>query len=157
MSTLTVHIAVHYMDLLLQNSEIKQKLGSLVCLIIAAKYDELDRKIPKYDLYIRASGMDISSDDIIKCEKEFLQKLNWQLQVSTSINFIQLFLTQGVIFSNDKIKFGNPSSALANRLSQKAIGFVNSFLEITELMEYTQSIIAASCVALSRKVTGILK
>eukprot|EP00826_Nyctotherus_ovalis_P005900 TRINITY_DN11347_c0_g1_i12.p1 TRINITY_DN11347_c0_g1~~TRINITY_DN11347_c0_g1_i12.p1 ORF type:complete len:312 (+),score=73.83 TRINITY_DN11347_c0_g1_i12:512-1447(+) len=143
------------MDSLMQKVKMNPKLASVVCLIIAAKYDELDRKIPKYDDVIRISGLILTKEALKKYEGDVLNTLDWKLKASTSMTFLQLFLTQGIIFPADKTPYTALAQSLASKAAQRAIGFSNRFLELEEVLEFAPSVVAASCVALSRKVISL--
>ena len=155
LSVLTAHIAVTYLDSLLQKSKMNPKLASVVCLVLAAKYEELDRKIPKYEEFIKVSGLLLTKEALKKYEAEALNALCWKLNVITSISFLQILLTQGIIFPTDHIPNISLSSSLAGKVVQRAIGFSNKLLERDEMLEFPSSITAASCIALSRKATNI--
>ena len=154
----TVHIGVFYTDYVLSKFEPNSKLYplfALTCLIIAAKYDELDQNIPPYDAFIRASGMNVPRQTITEFEMKLLGQLDWSLRVVTPGTFVQLFLTQGVIFTTDKSNKVGINEALTKKMTRQANVLLDSALEYHELLEFPQSVIASACIALSRKLFAL--
>ena len=85
-SLITAHIAIHYMDYVLSKIDFQLQMQSniaLTCLIIAAKYDELDCNIPSCEKFIKASKFNVSKENIHKCELQLLTILDWNLRVVT--------------------------------------------------------------------------
>ncbi len=146
------------MDYVLSKTEIASKMYpvvALTCLIIAAKYDELDRNIPPYDDYIKASSLEVAKENLIECEMHLLQQLSWNLRVVTPLIFLQLLLTQGVIFSNDSCNKSKMDPVLAKKVSRQANVLIDAALECGKMLEFGQATIAGTCVALSRQVLGV--
>jgi len=157
-STLTIHISVFYLDYCLSKIDLDTKLHKIValtCLIIAAKYDELDRNIPINEDFIKASGLDVQKQTIIDCEMHLLEVLNWNLRVVTPIIFAQLLLTQGIFFTSDTPSKSPFTDSLPKKLSRQIFVYLDSALECNEMLEFSQSVIAASCIALCRQTFGI--
>ncbi len=106
---LTTHLAVVYLDILLQDEKIfdkiKQEVLPVACLLLAAKFDELDDNIPliRELQKICARQRVIAYDEVIKAEVAVLSKLNWDLFKLTPMHFLQNLIGQGVVFSNDKV------------------------------------------------------
>ena len=105
---------------------------ALTCLIIAAKYDELDRNIPSDDEFICACSSSITKQAVIECEMKCLLYLDWNLRVVTSIVFINLFLSQGALFTTDIVGRGIASDAFAKQISRSVNNLANLAVESTE-------------------------
>jgi hypothetical protein len=102
----TFHIAVKYMDFVLSQKEYhhsKYQLIALTCLILAAKYDELDMNIPFPEDFARIAKLPFHNYVIAQCEMLILDLLNWKLKVSTSYSIGHCLLAQGVLFDADRI------------------------------------------------------
>jgi Cyclin, N-terminal domain len=91
---LTTHLAVVYLDILLQDTNIfeyiKQDLLPCTCLLLASKFDEVDDNIPlireiqKVYARIRVIGY----DEVVKAEMQLLTKLGWDLFKLTPMHFL---------------------------------------------------------------------
>lgn len=84
-SSITVHLAIIYLDIILQDELIFDKIKSdslsLTCLLLGSKFDELDDNIPLIREFQRAyyKQRDIPYEEVIKCELEVLRILDWDL------------------------------------------------------------------------------
>ena len=76
---------------------------ALTCLIIGAKYDELDQKIPMIQDFQRVSRFMYRYEIVKQAEILVLKILDWNLKIVTPLHFIMLFLAQGVVFKGDTI------------------------------------------------------
>lgn len=115
LTTTTLHIAVAYMDYVLSRHNFstgKFNLVALTCLIIATKYDELDRNIPSLLDFMGAarSMLLVKPNDVKSCEAKILGALSWNLCVITPLNFLDILFTQGVLHISDKIIGGKEVS-----------------------------------------------
>lgn len=75
----------------------------LTCVFISAKFYEKDSRGPTANDIQTISKEKFKSKDILFMEKEILKTLNWNLMVKTPADYVDLFLSQGVLFSNDQI------------------------------------------------------
>lgn len=86
--------------------KIKFDVLPLACLLLAAKFDELDDNIPlirELQKFYSKTRV-ISYDEIVKAEQEVLNRLNWDLFKLTPLHFIQNLIGQGIVFSNDMVQ-----------------------------------------------------
>ena len=138
-STLTIHLAVNYLDRFLsaknklypeiQANRIKIAVFrdhsldavSMTCLLLASKFDEIDDNIPLISEFTRAHSIvrdrleaefagkkskfrsDLTFRDISKCELTLLNILKWSLNTLTPLHFVQNYVYQGIVFSNDTL------------------------------------------------------
>lgn len=80
-------------------------LWAVVCLVLASKYDEIDRRIPYY-----RQVMAVSKRAAIYTLKEFHQVeeffvlciLNWNFRVLTTLHFTHSLVCQGILFEDDR-------------------------------------------------------
>ena len=131
LSALTMHIAVAYMDYVLAKVEVpknKYFLTATACLYLAAKYDELDKRIPPIHDLLRASLSKLSTarvEDIKECEVMLLRTMAWNLKIITPLVFVEVLLTQGVLYATDKIDEKDAVSVHTSKLVCKhALEFV---------------------------------
>lgn len=100
------------------------------CLLLASKFDEIDDNIPLITEFCKAHGLvrdsldggflqsqssmprlssnrsQICFERIRKCEVELLSVLQWDLNRVTPMHFVQNFLYQGAVFTNDEATLG---------------------------------------------------
>lgn len=162
-SNTTVHIAVAYMDYVMSkhDSSIESHyLIAITCLVLAAKYDELDKNIPPVQDYIKAAYSKLpctNIESVKECEVMCLKILDWNLRIVTPLNFIEILLTQGVLFSEDLVNGKDFVTSLnAREIKQKAVQIADLSLFYYELLQYPSSIISISCIIVSRLVNGII-
>lgn len=140
LSKATLHIGVAYLDYVLgkEMCEIAERfVVALSCLLLAAKYDELDRNIPPLSKFLYAAKLQsIRASDIEKCEAKILDTLSWNLHIATSLNFLEMLLTQGVLHESDAASNTSPADnkqcahkELARTISQSALAFADQTLD----------------------------
>lgn len=126
----TFHIAVKYMDYILSQKEYHQskyQLIALSCLVLAAKYEELDMNIPFPEDFARIAKLPFHNFVIAQCEMLILEILNWKLKVSTTYSITHCLLSQGVLFDTDRISQGRslPRQEHAALLTRVVESFVD--------------------------------
>jgi len=119
----SLHIAVAYTDYVLSRLNIasgKFNLIALTCLIIAVKYDELDKNIPSlFDfINIARSTFFVKPKDIKDCEAKILSTLSWNLCIITPLNFLDILFTQGVLHITDTITEGEVNIETAKEITR---------------------------------------
>lgn len=141
LSITTIHIAIAYMDYVLSKEDILKSnyyLIAITCLVLAAKYDELDMNIPPLQDFKRVSTSKAfisRTDEIKECEKLVLRILNWNLRIITPIVFLEVLLTQGVMHSTDLIEGENTNPrGMVKKVSENALFFVNLALRCKNLL-----------------------
>lgn len=83
----------------------KQRLQliTLTCLYIAAKFNEKDSRGPTAkDINLLTRGK-YSEEAIKEAEIDVLKALDWNLMFMTTADVIEIYLNQGVLFSNDRM------------------------------------------------------
>ena len=102
----------------------------MTCLLLASKFDEIDDNIPLISEFTRAhsiikdrldaeytpkarskSRTDLKYADITKCEMTLLNILNWNLNTLTPLHFVQNYVFQGIVFSNDTLAQSETSTS----------------------------------------------
>ena len=126
LSKTILHIAITYMDFILERENFisfEKFLVALTCLLLATKYDELDKNIPPLSEFLYAARLQsIKSSNVKRCEAKILNELSWNLRIITPLNFLELLLTQGIIHESD----GNID---VKRVTQLAFAFIEQALE----------------------------
>ena len=114
LSERVLHLAVLYMDYILGQKDYahsKYQLIGLSCLAIAAKFEELDRKIPYPEDYARVAKLAFRAPILKECEILLLKVLDWKLKVATAYDVVHCLLAQGVLFVDDLIHTQVPREA----------------------------------------------
>lgn len=108
-SNLIIHIAIAYLERAYQLGLQKAPASSLdshlrtlalTCLLLAAKYDELDDKIPFINDMARVvkSIVSVKQQDVLKLETKILFAFGWDLMIITPLHFVYSVAAQGFIF-----------------------------------------------------------
>ena len=104
-------------------------LIAAACLHVAAKFDELDSKIPPIPELLLAAIMKLPTariDDLKECDNTILHTLAWNLKILTPLVFVETLLTQGILHTSDKIEDKYPVSIYtAKVVSQRALKFAD--------------------------------
>lgn len=155
----TFHFAVGYFDavLSLYTVTLKQiKLISYICLYLAAKMEERDGKIPSIEEAFKLFDNEFSSAEIINCEKLVFKILDYQLNIKTPYAFVTFFLSRGVLFASElPAEAQADAQGFADRLEKLVNDLVRRSLNNYAFYRYSSIAIAASAVALARRMSGL--
>jgi hypothetical protein len=101
----TFYLAVNFLDSIAQKAcDLRYEIVAVSALILAAKYDENDTSVPGLHYFKGlVDNLYISTDELTRGELECLKSLDYNLDRITPYHFINFFLTQGVIFSDEMI------------------------------------------------------
>ena len=78
------------------------KLG-FGCLLLGTKFIEIDGKLPPMQSYLKyILNRRISLKEIIEIESICLKKLEYHLSFPQPINFLNIFLLNGIVFNTDE-------------------------------------------------------
>ncbi|KAJ5071768.1 cyclin-a2-4 [Anaeramoeba ignava] len=135
----TLYLAVNYIDRFLSKNNItkrKLQLIGITCLFIASKYEEIYP--PDLDEFVDLCAGTYSREEVLDCEIKLCNSLEFKLTALTAKHFLRRFI-------------------IASEYDFKLVLLANYLCEL-QLLEYTfiqfsPSIIAASCVALSNLIT----
>ena len=175
----TAHVAVMYMDRIIQSCTVPRdslQIVALVCLLIASKYEEREIDVPTIDMLIAELKTDRITDQekeekrlrrhIVQMEILILNRLKWELCEYTPLHFLEHFLHKGVLFENDMIdSIHDESNKEQQQPSLKRIlkqfkKYTNFFAELA-LQDYAfqafpSSVVAAAIVVATRKAINIV-
>ncbi len=117
------HRAVVFLDRIMAENTIAEgdmQPLAMVCLLISAKLTEKDRQVAQIKAMF-LKRMNIAPVQIRRYETQVLSLLRWDLQCVTAMDFLQLFASQGILFSNDRLsslsghRLPNAKTALTGR------------------------------------------
>ena len=151
-------IAVYFMDSILFKLNFHSKdLDSIAigCLILAVKFYDKNGKIPNLNFFqeILPNYSNFSLDEIKKIEILCLKYLNYNLNFPQPLNFIEILLINGIVFTNDLI-YLNVSSKIYNlpfKIYEKII------LANADYLKFNPFYLAFAFVAVSRKLFSLEK
>ena len=154
----TIHVTVQYMDTILPKIEVpksKLQLICLTCFIIAAKFTEMEIKVPSLKEVHEFCRGTYSFDLIKKSEVLILELLEWNLKTITPYQFTQFFLSKGCAFSSDESVVREIDFKLLKYLRKYAEFFVDLSLQEYEFSEYQSHILGCAAIAGARKAVGL--
>ena len=140
--------------------------------LIASKLDELDEAIPFYEDVRKAMRKSkhiknafCQQEDFERLEKTLLDYLDWDINVITPYDFMEMLMVMGVVSKSDKMKNSvgrRRQSDLENRCGRKEAKNLNKLIRtlcraslMMQLQEYKPSHIACACVKLARRLFSI--
>ena len=151
-------IAVYFMDNILFKLNFHSKdLDSIAigCLILAVKFYDKNGKIPNLNFFqeILPNYSNFSLLEIKKIEILCLKYLNYNLNFPQPLNFIEILLLNGIVFTNDLI-YLNVNSKIYNlpfKIYEKII------LANADYLKFNPFYLAFAFVAVSRKLFSLEK
>jgi hypothetical protein len=101
----TFYLSIHFYDIIMQcTDEIRGELVATCCLLLAAKFDENDTTVPNLPYFKNLmENYYITQDELAKFEVNCLTLLDYKLDYITAYHFINFFLSQGIVFSNETV------------------------------------------------------
>lgn len=115
LSAETVHRAVgHFDHIVCENSLSHKELKgiALICTLLAAKLAERDPQV------VRVASLFRKRVDVRRYEAQIMAHLNWDLQRVTAVEFVNFFLSQGIVFTSDSVNSSLPNERTAKSLRQ---------------------------------------
>jgi len=129
------------------------------CLILGAKFEELDMKIPLIvDLQV-LSKFKLNYHSLKAIESELLMILDFDLMALTPQHFLSQLFLSGVVFSSDNKTSGKElTEKTLIKLREYSQFFCDAAVEYYDIiMRYPPSKVAAACVYLARKCCRLEK
>jgi hypothetical protein len=127
LDTVTVHVGVAYMDIILQSTPFareQRQLVAICCLFLAAKFEGVDDLVP--DMHDLAHRVQADVEDLIHMEMLLLTRMRWNLRVITHAHILGLFVAKGVLFRDDT----HTAMIAYDEMNERVAGFCNFFSEI---------------------------
>ena len=126
--------------------EEKMNLYAGVCVMIAAKGVDLDKKVPYYSRFQRHADAAYSKSEYEQLEGELLAEIEFDIQIPTFVTFLNYYLSNGLLFSDDPL---NKRSAFIIEEKVKELTF--KALKSGDYISRNQEKLAASIVLRARK------
>ena len=154
----TMHVAVMFLDRLLHKVVVARnelQLVAIACILIAAKFEEIEEVVPTLSDMNRHAQWAFSADAIQHMEFEVLRKLNWCLGTFTPLHFASYYSSKGVLFQADTMS-GRALAAKVPKYMKRYIEFFADLcLQDYAFQRFSPSMMAAAIVMASRKALGI--
>ncbi|CAI2373742.1 unnamed protein product [Moneuplotes crassus] len=146
------------------------ELIALTCLLIATKVHEIDCTCLRiYELEKESKYM-YTYKNITKCEGRILEEINWNTYIQTPLDYTNLYLTAGVLFTNDKYLSGGEEfyfSKTNNDADQerKISEIYESIIKLCyndfynhdyELLQYEDRLVGIATICAARKVSKVV-
>eukprot|EP00347_Sterkiella_histriomuscorum_P011250 403373169 len=157
-SDITIHLAVKLMDRVFSLCpDINQDQYDLVangCIMLAAKFEELDMNIPMlFDMQI-ANKFKVTYQQLRGVEQELLVLLDFDFMALTPLQFLKQLHATGLLLSSDQKC--NPSHDISEKtlfkVYQYALHFCYAVQEhYTIIQQFKPSLVAAGCLYIARK------
>ncbi|XP_044730146.1 cyclin-J [Chrysoperla carnea] len=155
-----IHLAVYILDIFMDNYAVPKQqlyLVALVALLLAAKYDERDVKIPKIVELNSQLKNPYPVSDFHAMEIKIMILFDWYLGVPTASHFTDYY-SMCVILDNDCKCIKKMDCERA--LWREAVQYIHKFLDIIlldiNLMQAQPSLIASSIICATRILLKLL-
>ncbi|XP_074000040.1 cyclin J isoform X2 [Rhodnius prolixus] len=157
LSNVTVHLGIFLIDKFMDNHNIViNRLASvaLVCLLIAAKFEELDSRIPKLTDLPALVGYEMSLAEFVQLEIFVLNSFNWRISWPTPAHFAE-FYSLCAVNAGDRDYNCTPHHHLSDLITSSLRDFLDVTLSDVTLLEYRSSEVAAACLLAARVEHGL--
>lgn len=162
LSNWTIHFAVALMDRVLSEMSVSKGMIQLVatgCILVACKNEERDEKIPSMDQLNYCTDNTYTPQLIKEMETVILNRVNWDLNMVTPIHFLGLYLDHKQSLTPDELILEQPIGDTYDRVKVEVASFAEFFVDLCrqdfKFLEFPPSIIAASSIAVTRKMLRI--
>lgn len=156
----TIHVAVAILDRILSEMDISKPMLQLVassCILIAAKTEELDEKVPTINQINYCTDNTYTHELIKQMEALILNKILWNINILTPMHFLGLYINN-TLFKDELIldyPIGDTYDRVRNDVANFSEFFVDLCLQDFNFLGYKPSVIAASSVAITRRMLKI--
>lgn len=117
-----------------------------VSVMIAAKAIELDKKVPYYSRFQKYADTTFTKQEYEELESELLAKMEFNVQIPTFVTFLNYYLSNGLLFSDD---LSHKKNAFVIEEKVKELTFKS--LKSGEYISKNQEKLAASIIIKARK------
>ncbi len=148
----TYFFSVYLMDQLLAKkvnlSFEKLGLGSI---LLGTKFLEIDGKLPSMESYLKYTiNRRISSKEIIEIENICLKKLDHNLILPQPVNFLNIFLLNGIVFNTDESD--NKKKNITSSIYMKPYDILSELISLNaDYLKYHPLELACACIAFARE------
>jgi len=159
LKNLTIHAAIGFVDMLVDITPVdasRVQLVAIACILIAAKMEEQEDKVPRIHALTTMCGNAFSRDLILRMESFILNIFKWEVNIVTTINFLEYYLQFSLspteMIRNPHIRNFEFTKA---HLSKTAEFFVDLSEHHSYFRELLPSVVAAASIAAARKMLSL--
>jgi hypothetical protein len=168
----TFYFAVSYLDAIfslyvIQESQLQ--LIAFMSIIMAAKMEESESKIPTIRQSARMCGGDTKEQDIVNCENFIFKILGYNLSVKTPFQFLVFFFSKGFMLKSElnflvlsatesksmNVIQGDLEDQCICKVEKVALFFIDHSIKQYEFYRFTSVAIAATAISCARKCMGL--
>jgi hypothetical protein len=125
--------------------------------LVSAK--TLEKTYPAVDKLIEIIKSPFSFEDFIAMEGALLESLDWEMNFTTTYDFVCHFLAQGILFSSDQVlnkeKFIRANSKAAAYAKKYCLFFADLCSQDQSFLQYDSLTLACGIIMASRKMIRI--
>ncbi|KDR20415.1 Cyclin-J-like protein [Zootermopsis nevadensis] len=132
LNNVSVHLAVYLLDIFMDNHRIVEErlnLVALVCILLAAKFEERDANVPKISELNARVGNQYPVTDFISLEFMIMHFLHWSLVLPTAAHFAEYFTIFAT--SSSDMCSAPPQFTTFQELRNAAQQYVRDFLDLS--------------------------
>ena len=151
-SKISYYKAIHYLDQIYINNpsisiDLIEKISS-VCLLLSVQFNECCSQNSNIDIKTFIQFLLSKIKNLNEIEILCLKNLDYNLEIYSSYDYLNLFFSHGLIFPNEnKIIEQNEDSNIIN-LYLKCVNILDIIIEDYNCLGYTQYIIAVSIIGM---------
>ena len=151
-SKISYYKAIHYLDQIYINNpsisiDLIEKISS-VCLLLSVQFNECCSQNSNIDIKTFIQFLLSKIQNLNEIEILCLKNLDYNLEIYSSYDYLNLFFSHGLIFPNEnKIIEQNEDSNIIN-LYLKCVNILDIIIEDYNCLGYTQYIIAVSIIGM---------
>jgi hypothetical protein len=159
LKNLTIHAAIGFVDMLLDITPVdtpRVQLVAIACILIAAKIEEQEDKVPRVHALTAMCGNAFSRDLILRMESFILNVFKWEVNIVTSVNFLEYYL-QFSLYPTEVIRNTHIRNYefTKTHLYKTAEFFVDLSEHHSYFREFLPSVVAAASIAAARKMLNV--
>ena len=152
-----MHLAIFLMDIILEKTKLNSKTEQilLVCLILSIKFFHKQTELPYFqDIQLQWKNTYLSYENIKNLEIFCLEKINYDLNIITPVDFIEYFECKGIIFIDD-INENNRNYINQRLVHSKINEYLAKIMSKVSYLSIDPLEIACVCICLTRESFGI--
>ncbi len=155
----TTHTAMHFFDVIACTREVSRQhlhLVAMCCLLVAAKHDEMDARVPRIEALVSCSAGAYDGDAVRQTELSVLAALNWRLSPVTPAHFLVYYIDVGLLCESDVVDDRPASQRSLGMLIKYIEFFKNLMLHEFSFSKFLPSAMAAGIVAAARRAIKVV-
>ncbi len=151
-SKISYYKAIHYLDQIYINNpsisiDLIEKISS-VCLLLSVQFNECCSQNSNLDIKTFIQFLLSKIKNLNEIEILCLKNLDYNLEIYSSYDYLNLFFSHGLIFPNEKKTIEQNEDSNIINLYLKCVNILDIIIEDYNCLGYTQYIIAVSIIGM---------